>query len=154
MADNKRYLCAKAALEKYGAGITKEQLLRAYDEGGVLPAEMRRNLKYGIQAEYAAFDLKDKSSPAVLENAPLWASVFADDAKAAMRAAGMDAAMDTDAFAVENMRYLTAALVQRYQGMSVRDSLFEAAELVPEEGRTAKLVVEAKILCERDPQIA
>ncbi len=154
MADNKRYLCAKAALERYGAGITKEQLLRAYEEGGVLPMEMRRNLKYGIQAEDAAFDLKDKSSPAVLENAPLWASVFADDAKAAMRAAGMDAAIDTDAFAVENTRYLTAALVQRYQGMSVRDSLFEAAELVPEEGRTAKLVVEAKVLCERDPQNA
>ena len=154
MADNKRYLCAAEALRKYGADITKEQLLRAYEQGGVLPREMRRNLKYGIQQDYAAFDLKDKNAPAVLDDAPLWASVFAHDAKAAMRASGMDAAVDGDAFTVENARYLAAALVQRYGGHSVRDSLFEAAEMVPEEGRTAKLVVEAKLLCDSDPEHA
>ena len=32
MADNKRYLCAAEALRKYGADITKEQLLRAYEQ--------------------------------------------------------------------------------------------------------------------------
>lgn len=154
MADNKRSACLLGALEKYGAQVTKEQLLRAYDEGGVLPVQMRRNLKYGIQPDHAAFDLKDKNAPGVLENAPVWASVFAEDAKAAMRAAGMDAAIDGDGFTVENARYLAAAFVHRYQGMSVKDALFEAAELVPEEGRTAKLVVEAKLLCESDAEHA
>ena len=149
MADN-RTAALLAALERSGAEITKEQLMHVYDEHGALPAEMRRNLKYGIQPDYAAFDLKDKSGHAALDNAPVWASVCAGDAKAAMRMAGMDAAIDGDAFVVENVRYLAAALVQRYGGMSVADSLFEAAELVPEEGRTAKLVVQAKQLCDTD----
>ena len=153
MADNRKSALL-AALGQYGAEITKEHLLRAYESSGVLPPEMQRNLKYAIQPDYAAFDLKDKSSPALLDNAPVWASVFAQDAKAAMRAAGMDAALDGDGFAVENARYLAAAFVQRYSGMSVADSLFEAAEMVPEEGRTAKLVVEVKLLCERDAQHA
>ena len=48
MADNKRYACAKAALETYGLALTKEQLMRAYEAGGVLPAEMRRNLRYAL----------------------------------------------------------------------------------------------------------
>lgn len=149
MADS-RTAALLAALEKYGADITKEQLMRVYAVHGVLPPEMRRNLKYGIQPDYAAFDLKEKSGHAALDNAPVWASVCAGDAKTAMRMAGMDAAIDGDAFVVENVRYLAAVLVQRYGGMSVKDSLFEAAELVPEEGRTAKLVVQAKQLCDTD----
>lgn len=149
-----RAVCAWEALQKYGAQITQDELMRAYAEAGLLPAEMQRNLARGVPGGSAAFDLSEKSSADALDAVPLWAALHCGDPDRAMEAAALDAGMDHDAQSVECAKFLAAAMALAKEKGNAAEALFAAAEYIPEESRTAHLVLDARNLTAQDPEHA
>lgn len=147
---NRRADCARRALRQFGAQITRVQLLQAYAAEKLLPAQMQKNMDCGMLPEMADYGVVKGNAPDVLEMAPVWAALHAEDAARAMQMARMDVSIDHDAQSAECVGFLAAAMVYAHQGRDAVQALADAAEMLPEECRCAHLLLDARQLTQQD----
>lgn len=142
---------ALRVVAKHGADFTGEQLAAAYNASGALTPHFLRNMARGITPPLAVFDDPERGGPGGMDCAPLWACVCPGDPERAMEYAARDASVDHVGEAVEAAQFLAAAMALAFVRGSAQACLIEAAALLREESRIARLVLDACALCGDNP---
>lgn len=142
---------ALRVVAKNGMDFTGEQLAAAYEAGGALTPHFLRNMERGITPPLAVFDDPERDGPGGMDCAPLWACVCPGDPERAMEYAARDASVDHAGEAVAAAQFLAAAMALAFVRDSAQECLTEAAALLPEESRIARLALDACKLCGDNP---
>ena len=145
---------ALRVIARSGMDFTAGELAQAYERGGALTPHFLRNMDRGIDPPLAVFDDPERVGPGGMDCAPLWACACPGDPERARAYAKRDAAVDHEGEAVEAAGFLAAAMSLAFVRGEAAACIREAAGLLPEESRLARLALDACALCEKDPATA
>ena len=145
---------ALRVIARSGMDFTAGELAQAYERGGALTPHFLRNMDRGIDPPLAVFDDPERVGPGGMDCAPLWACACPGDPERARAYAKRDAAVDHEGEAVEAAGFLAAAMSLAFVRVEAAACIREAAGLLPEESRLARLALDACALCEKDPATA